>query len=211
MNVFRISIVFFCIIFLLFHTAIGASVEKITCDELYPTFKGECRIEGECYKGLLIATGKDVVAPVITFISDVFKSIELVPKQEGEIKIIAVCFKPKIEVKRLKVTVRKASFSSSKDFSTAIAYLKVGMKNALVTNLPPERCFWVHPFFNGSHYLLLIDVFRGDESKCNGIPIETREILLERPLNIYAKDQCVCGSEVLLENVMDGIRVRVRK
>jgi hypothetical protein len=202
----------FGIILLYIPLAFAASIDKITCDDLYPTFNGECKIEGECYKGLLIVIGKKTVTPTVALISDVFKSVKFTPNQEGEVKVIAVCFKPKIEVKKIKTSVKKASFISSKDFSSSLAYLKTGMKTALVSGLPQDKCFWVHPFFNGTHYLLVIDVFKDDVNKCFGNPIETREIVLEKPTNIYyTGNSCICGKDILLERLEDGINVRCKE
>jgi len=210
----RVALLFFPLfsILLFIPLAFAASIDKITCDDLYPTFNGECKIEGDCYKGLLIVIGKKTVNPTVALISDVFKSVKFAPNEEGEIKVIAVCFKPRIEVKKIRATVKKASFVSSKDFSTSLAYFKAGMKTALVSGLPQDKCFWVHPFFNGTHYLLVIDVFKDDENKCFGNPIETREIVLEKPTNVYyTGNSCICGTDILLEKEENGIRVRGKK
>ena len=207
----RVTLLFFSLfsILLFIPLAFASSIDKITCDDLYPTFTGECRIEGECYKGLLIVIGKKTVTPTVALISDVFKSVKFTPNQEGEVKVIAVCFKPKIEVKKTKTSVKKASFVSSKDFSTALTYLKAGIQKTLVSGLSQDKCFWIHPFFDGSNYFIVIDIFKNDENKCFGIPIETREIKLDKPLNVdYSENSCVCGSELLLENLIKKIRVR---
>jgi len=209
----RVTLLFFSLfsILLFIPLAFASSIDKITCDDLYPTFTGECRIEGECYKGLLIVIGKKTVTPTVALISDVFKSVKFTPNQEGEVKVIAVCFKPKIEVKKTKTSVKKASFVSSKDFSTSLTYLRAGVQKTLVSNLPRDKCFWVHPFFNGTHYLIITEIFKNDENKCYGIPIETRETVVEKPINVYsAGDSCVCGKDILIENVKNGFRMRMR-
>jgi len=192
--------------------ALSSSINKISCDDFYETFSGECRIEGECYKGIFIVVGKNTVNPTIAPISDTFNSVRLIPSKEGEAKVIAVCLKPRIEIKRFRLKVNRASFTPSKDLSSVISHLKSGLRITLFKEEQKYRCFWVHPFFNGSHYLLLMDVFMDDENKCTGVPIQTKEILLEGPTNVYyVGDSCICGDDVLIEKVGDGLKVRGKR
>ena len=193
-----------------FYPAFSYSINSINCDNLYPEISAKCSVDGSCYKGLLILIGRDgSVPPTVKLISDAEKSVNFVPSKEGKVKVIAICFKPRVEVKKTYVDVKSKSFASHRSFLVALNYLNSGSNEVMVTPNQIYKCYWVHPFFNGTHYKILVDIYNYTEDKCNGIPIETQEIVVNKPTNVfYSGSSCVCSQKLLLEKTTNGIVVR---
>ena len=195
--------------FISFAQQTSTSVQDVTCDNLNVGFETTCRIRGECYRGLLIVVG-DII-PQVKMISTTSNSITFTPEKEGNIKIYAICFKPKIEIKKLVKIAKKQEISSLPSFQAALLSTIESQKNFIVKDLPSDKCYWIRPTFNGTHYLIEINVFKNDEMKCSGMPIAVENIVTKTFTNVLTSENCICGKNVLLENRNDGIRLRLGK
>jgi hypothetical protein len=94
--------------------------------------------------------------------------LNFIPSKEGKVKVIAICFKPIVEVKKTYVDVEIKSFASYRSFLTALNYLNSGSNEVLVNTNQIYKCYWLHPFFNATHYKIIIDIYNYTEGKCNG-------------------------------------------
>lgn len=86
--------------------------------------------------------------------------------------------------------------------------IKRGEGRALVKLSEKERCYWIRPTHNGTHYLLQILEYRSVIGSCMGIVRNEREIVLDRGVNILGGSGCVCGGKMyLFEMGRSGLRI----
>jgi len=197
-----------------FIISIGFSslIDKILCEQPYVNLNGGCRVEGICQKGIAIVSGKNIAHPKVVVISSGDRSFEFTPMGEGEVKVLVVCLKPNLEVKKIRLNAKKQSFFTSHDFLVSMFRLQAGEDGVVISGTSERMCRWIYPHFNGTHYLIVSEVYKNDRYKCYGTPIEVKEIVLDKPANIiYTTQSCVCGKDILLEKVENGFRIRVKE